>query len=369
MDKSLGIINLHSQLFALLKLGEKISSTTNLDTILQVLGDSARDILGADRCSIFIFDEQKQELWTKIAHGVKEIRVPAHAGVVGKAALSKEVQIVIDAYNDFRFNKEVDKKTGYVTKNIIAVPLLNSRSETIGVFQALNKKEGSFTNTDAEILVLIGNYASVSLENALLYNRLEKSQIKIINKLSGAAEFKDNETSAHTKRVGLYSELIALKFGFDNKAAHLMLLTSPMHDIGKIGIADSILLKPGKLDDHEFAVMKTHVDIGYNILYDESDIILKQAAVIAKEHHEKWDGTGYPEGKSGEDISIEARITAVCDVFDALTSHRPYKEAWSLEKSSDYIRNQAGKQFDPTVAEVFFAVYEQIVAIKEKYRD
>lgn len=228
--KTIENLNLSDQLFILLNLGKAISTNTSLDDILNILSDTAREIISADRCSIFIFDKNKDELWTKVAHGVNEIRVPAQAGVVGKAALSKEVQIVIDAYNDFRFNKDVDKSTGYVTKNIIAVPLLNHDNETIGVFQALNKKDGIFSNIDAELLILIGNYASVALENALLYSKLQKSQTKIINKLSEAAEFKDSETSAHTKRVGLYTEIIAKELGMSAEFCKLIKLTSPMHD-------------------------------------------------------------------------------------------------------------------------------------------
>ncbi len=362
-------IDVSNQLFMLLKLGEEISSKTNLDDILKILGDTAREILQADRCSIFIYDEKKQELWTRVAHGVDEIRVTADTGVVGKAALSQEVQIVIDAYNDFRFNKEVDKQTGYVTQNIIAVPLLNHNRETIGVFQALNKKSGFFTATDAEILVLIGNYASVSLENALLYNKLKESQTKIIHKLSGAAEFKDNETSAHTKRVGMYTEIIAQAMGFDRDFCDLVKLTSPMHDIGKIGIPDSILLKPGKLDDDEFTVMKKHAMFGYEILFEDGDEILKMAATIARDHHEKWDGSGYPMGKKGEEISIQGRITAVVDVFDALTSRRPYKEPWSVERAVKLIQGESGTHFDPKVIDAFLEKLDTFIEIKNLFKD
>ncbi|MFP4332647.1 MAG: HD-GYP domain-containing protein [Campylobacterales bacterium] len=362
-------VDFDSRLFMLLKLGEEIASKTNLDEILNILGDTARDIVEADRCSIFIYDKKKNELWTKVAHGVEEIRVSADSGVVGKAALSREVQIVIDAYNDFRFNKDIDKETGYLTKNIIAVPLLNSKRETIGVFQALNKKSGFFDNTDAEMLVLIGNYASVSLENALLYRELKESHTKIIHKLSSAAEFKDNETSVHTKRVGLFAEILGYELGLSRDRCSLLKLTSPMHDIGKIGIPDKILLKPGKLSDEEFEVMRTHAQIGYDILYDESDITLKTAAMIAREHHEKWDGGGYPLGIRGEAISIEGRITALVDVYDALTSKRPYKEAWSHEDAKALIQRSRGEHFDPNVVDVFLKNFQKIKSIKEKYSD
>lgn len=361
--------SISDKLYMLLNLGRAISTSTDLDSVLTIIVDVARDIIQADRCSIFIYDKENNELWTRKAHGVEEIRVSADSGVVGKAALSKEVQIVVDAYQDFRFNQAVDIETGYITKNIIAVPLLNHKNETIGVFQALNKKDGVFSNIDAELLILIGNYASVSLENALLYERLQRSQIKIINKLSEAAEFKDNETSAHTKRVGLYTELMAREIGMDNHFCYLMKLTSPMHDIGKIGISDSILLKPGKLSDDEFQIMKTHASIGYSLLYEKDDEILSMAATIAHDHHEKFDGTGYPNGKKGDEISLEGRITAIADVFDALTSKRPYKEAWSFDEAIKYIRTCKYKHFDPKLVEVFLDNKNEFLKIKTVYED
>lgn len=362
-------LDLSEQLFSLLKLGREISSTTNLTQLLEILGNTARDIIGADRCSIFIYNDRSKELWTCMAHGVKEIRVGAKKSVVGKAALSKEVQIVVDAYKDFRFNPEIDKKTGYVTKNIVAVPLLNHKGEAIGVFQALNKKKGIFTNIDAELLILIGNYASVSLENALLYKKIQDSQIKIVHKLSSVAEFKDSETTAHTKRVGSYSKIIAQELGLDNNFCQLIELTAPMHDIGKIGIPENIVLKPASLSNEEFEIMKKHSMIGFEILNEDDDEILKMAAKIARDHHEKFEGGGYPLNKKGEEISIEGRITAVADVFDALTSKRAYKEAWSIEESVLYIQNQRGKQFDPTVIDAFIKKVDEIISIKLSFKD
>jgi response regulator RpfG family c-di-GMP phosphodiesterase len=360
---------LSNQLYLLLKLGGLISTKTDLGEILTILSDMSRDILEADRCSIFIYDQARHELWTRVAHGVDEIRVSADSGVVGKAVLSKEVQIVVDAYNDFRFNPNVDKQTGYVTKNMIAVPLLNYKNEAIGVFQVLNKRHGIFTNIDAELLILIGNYASVSLENALLYQKLQTSQTKIINKLSEAAEFKDNETSAHTKRVGLYSEKIAMTLGMDAQFCKLISLTAPMHDIGKIGIPDHIIKKPGALTTEEFETMKTHARIGFNLLNDPEDEVLLMAANIARDHHEKIAGGGYPYGRKGEEISLEGRITAIADVFDALTSRRPYKEPWSIERSLELIRHLCGTQFDPDIVDAFFKNEAEIIRIRNSLLD
>ena len=357
------------QLAILLEFGKVINKIKSLDDVLESMACFARDILQADRCSIFIYNKEKEELWSKVAHKVHPIHFSANKGVAGYAALSKETQIVVDAYNDYRFNPDVDKMTGYLTQTILSVPLLDNQENTIGVFQALNKKESIFTNIDAEILLLISNYAASAIENAILYDRLRDTHTKIINKLASAAEFKDQETSKHTKRVGLYSALLAEQYGLSREDVNKIELTAPMHDAGKIGIADKIMLKPGKLDKEEFEIMKTHAQIGHDLLFDEENEYLITAALIALEHHEKWDGTGYPHGKKGEDISIFGRIVAIADVFDALISTRPYKAPWSFEKAHDHLRHNSGTHFDPTLIDLFNKNIDKIHTIYQELKD
>ena len=357
------------QLAILLEFGKVINKTKSLDDVLESMANFARDILQADRCSIFIYDKNKDELWSKVAHEVHPIRITAKRGLAGYAALSKETQIVVDAYNDYRFNRDVDKATGYLTHTILSVPLLDNQENTIGVFQALNKKQGIFTNVDAELLLLISNYAASAIENAILYDKLRDTQTKIINKLASAAEFKDQETSKHTKRVGLYSALLAEKYGLSQEDIAKIELAAPMHDAGKIGIADKILLKPDKLSKNEFEMMKTHTQLGHDLLFDEENEYLKAAALIALEHHEKWDGTGYPHGKKGEEISIFGRIVAIADVFDALISVRPYKEPWSFEKAHTLLNENSGTHFDPALIALFNENIEKIHTIYQELKD
>lgn len=357
------------QLAILLEFGKVINKTKSLDGVLESMANFARDILQADRCSIFIYDKEKEELWSKVAHEVHPIRISAKKGLAGYAALSKETQIVVDAYNDYRFNREVDKTTGYLTQTILSVPLLDNQENTIGVFQALNKKSSIFTNVDAELLLLISNYAASAIENAILYDKLRDTQTKIINKLASAAEFKDQETSKHTKRVGLYSALLAEKYGMCRDDITKIELAAPMHDAGKIGIADKLLLKPDKLTHKEFDVMKTHAKLGHDLLFDEENEYLKTAALIALEHHEKWDGSGYPHGKKGEEISIYGRIVAIADVFDALISIRPYKPAWSFKKAHAHLQKSRGIHFDPTLIDLFNENIEKIHAIYQDLKD
>ncbi len=358
------------QIDLLMSFAKVVSRIEDLDALLNTMAEYAKELVDADRCSIFLYDAKEDELWTTVAQETDmPIRIPADSGVAGYAALSKEIQIVVDAYNDFRFNPEVDQSTGYTTRTILTVPLLGHNDEVLGVFQALNKQNGLFTREDAEILLLISNYASQSIENALLSEKLNETQTQIILKLSSAAEFKDNDTSLHTKRVGLYSRLIAEKLGFSKKEADLLELTAPMHDAGKIGIADAIIHKPGKLSETEFNEMKRHAEIGYKLLYDEDNELLRTAAIIARDHHEKVDGSGYPQGLIGDEISLFGRIVAIADVFDALTTERPYKEPWSIKEAIKYLQDHRASHFDSSLVDIFVEDISEIKQIYNNFHD
>ncbi|MBM4180713.1 MAG: response regulator [Betaproteobacteria bacterium] len=192
---------------------------------------------------------------------------------------------------------------------------------------------------------------------------------EMITRLSRAAEFRDPETGAHIQRMANYSGLIAERLGLSGDEQDLILRAAPMHDVGKIGIPDHILLKPGRLDDAEMAIMKTHAERGYEILRDSNSRLLDLAALIAWTHHEKYDGGGYPRGLRGEDIPLPGRIVAVADVFDALTSARPYKPAWEIQRTLQWLREGSGHHFDPACVEAFLARFDDVMDIKNRYRD
>lgn len=199
--------------------------------------------------------------------------------------------------------------------------------------------------------------------------QLEKTRHTIITQLGRAAEYRDNETGLHILRVGYFSKMLALAAGFTDARAELMLHASMMHDVGKIGIPDNVLLKPCKLTPEEFDVIKTHPAIGAEIIGDHDADLLVMAREVALTHHEKWDGGGYPHGLKGEDIPITGRIVAVVDVFDALTTWRPYKQPWPAEKAFDLIREGAGKHFDPDLAHLFLARTAEVLDIMTRYSD
>ncbi|MGR5268162.1 HD-GYP domain-containing protein [Vibrio astriarenae] len=199
---------------------------------------------------------------------------------------------------------------------------------------------------------------------------IRQSKLEMIERLGRAAEYKDNETGMHVKRMAHYCYLLGIASGMNEEQATRLKNAAPMHDIGKIGIPDGILLKEGKLTSEEWAVMKTHVEIGGDILRNHSHSeLLKMAYTIAMSHHEKFNGQGYPNGLAGEDIPLVGRIAAIADVFDALTSERPYKQAWSDDRAFGLIEEEAGEHFDPNLAALFLSLREQVLEVKERFKD
>ncbi len=212
---------------------------------------------------------------------------------------------------------------------------------------------------------------NLALENKVRERtrELEETRLQIIRRLGRAGEYRDNETGFHVVRMSQTAGLLARAAGVPEAYSDLLVEAAPMHDIGKIGIPDHILLKPGKLTPEEWEIMKTHAAIGAEILGEHDSDLLQLARIVALNHHERWDGTGYPNGLSGENIPLVGRIVSIADVFDALTSERPYKKAWSVADASAYIRDQAGTAFDPNLALLFLEILPQVVEINQRFAD
>ncbi len=198
---------------------------------------------------------------------------------------------------------------------------------------------------------------------------LHDSRLEVVRRLGRAAEYRDNETGLHIIRMSKMAALLGRAAGMNDSEEDLLLNAAPMHDIGKIGIPDHILLKPGKLDADEFETMKTHAQIGADILSGDDSELLVMAKEIALSHHEKWDGSGYPAGLKGDAIPLVGRVTALADVFDALTSERPYKHAWPVDEAVSFIQEQSGKHFDPSLVTLFIDKLAEVVAIKDQYAE
>ncbi len=204
---------------------------------------------------------------------------------------------------------------------------------------------------------------------ALRTAELEKTRSQIIRRLGRAAEFKDNETGNHVIRMSHYARLIAQAAGLGASSVDILFHAAPMHDVGKIGVPDNILLKPGALDATEWEVMRQHPDMGGEIIGQHKDDLLHAAHCVATTHHEKWDGSGYPKGLQGEEIPLFGRIVAIADVFDALTTARPYKKAWTVEAAMALIEDGAGKHFDPGLLPALHQALPEMLKIKERYAE
>lgn len=359
-----------NKLELLLKVSSGLALEKDLKKILMELTNVAKKLLNADICSIFLHDKKQNQLWTIVAEKVNEIRIPDNKGIVGEVFHSREILHIPDAYQDPRFDKETDTKIGYHTKNMLAVPLINNTGTSFGVLEVINKLDDTaFDHEDIDLLKHITLYVGSIIENFFLNDKIKQAHKDLVYKLSSVTKFKDKETQNHIIRVGLFCAVLAKELNWSEEKIDLVKLAAPMHDIGKVGIPDLILLKQGKLDFDEREVIKKHSQYGYEILQGADSELLQLASAIAIQHHEKWDGTGYPYGLKGENISIEGRMTALADVFDALTSARPYKEAWSFDKALEYIASEKQKQFDPLLADFFISNSKAMIQIKEDYLD
>lgn len=353
-------------LVSLVKIGRSITALTDINVLLKVIAEETKNAMQADRCTVFIYDKEKNELWSKVALGMdsEEIRFPADKGLAGYVVKTGETLNIADAYNDRRFNKDVDSKTGYRTKTILCMPIKNNNQEIIGAFQVLNKVEGTFTKNDEDLLIAIGGSASIALENAQLFEQqkqLYKEQKELfesfINTLASSIDARDKITAGHSSRVKLYSMLLADELNLDEKTKELIEKAAILHDIGKIGIRDSVLQKEGKLTPEEYSHIQEHVKITHNILDNISmSKDFRIITEIACSHHEKYDGTGYYRHLKGEDIPYGGRILAVADVFDAITSRRHYRDKMPIRNVIDILIKDSGTHFDKNLVDVFLKI-------------
>ncbi len=286
-------------------------------------------------------------------------------------------------YDGFQVMEQIKE---FESDSYIPVLIFTANTDQLTRVQALASGARDFVNKPferTETINRIRNAMEVRLlqkqikgQNIILEQKvrertqeLRETRLEIIRRLGQAAEYRDNETGFHIIRMSKMCAVLGKAAGMKEAQCEQLLNASPMHDVGKIGIPDKILLKPGKLDADEWAIMKTHPTIGGELLSGHSDPLMVMARSIALTHHEKWDGAGYPAGLKGGDIPIEGRICCICDVFDALTSVRPYKKAWSVEDAVDEINRTSGKHFDPKLAALFNEVLPEIISLKKEYAD
>ncbi|MCK9472494.1 HD domain-containing phosphohydrolase [Sulfurimonas sp.] len=336
------------------KVASKILNKEGFNVIEAQNGKEAIEVLNRQKVDLILMD-----LMMPVMDGYE-----ATAIIKSDDRFSTIPLIIISALSDKEaINKGL--KLGadeYLTKpyDIIEFGLRVKNAIKLGAYQNMLKEHKKILEQEVA-------KKTKELQDALI--EIQKSEQDIISILGKTAEYRDNETSVHTLRVGEMAALIARKIGWSSDDVELIRLASPMHDLGKVGIADNILLKPGKLDEEEFEIMKQHSTIGYSILSQKETPLLKLAAEIANTHHEKYNGKGYPNGLIGDNIPLSGAIVAVVDVFDALLSERPYKRAFTLETALEIIKNDSGTHFNPKVVELFMDSLDEIIAIRTKLQD
>ena len=349
------------QLMTLTVLSQILNSTLEHRTVRRRAMQAATELMKAEVGSLLLIDEETNRLYFEVALGDKEETVKTFhlemgEGIAGWVAKNGEPLIVHDAQSDPRFFSEVDKKSKFTTKNVICVPV-KVKEKTIGVLEAINKLAGeTFSDEDLAIFQSLADQVAVALDNARLLAEIEGLFFQTAESLADAIEKRDPYTGGHTKRVTTYSLAIGDQLNLEPGEMRWLKLAAILHDIGKIGVEDAILRKTDKLDEEEFAQMKTHTLMGAEIIGH-----IKQLHGIIpglKYHHEKIDGKGYPEGLANGNIPLIAKIVAVADTFDAMTSDRPYRKALTREEAFNELRRCIGTQFDEKLVNSFIKASE-----------
>lgn len=347
-------------LLSLLRLGHVISSERDLDNILHIVREETVKALDAERCTVFVYDRESNELWSRVASGIdghEILRIPANTGLAGYVLKLGEVLNIPDVYADPRFNKEVDRKTGYKTRNLLCMPIKDRNGDSIGVLQVLNKRTGAFGRSDEELLMAISATASITFENAIMAQEQKRAFESFIRTLSSTIDARDPITAGHSERVSDYSLLVGEEMQMITNDLEALKYAAMLHDIGKIGIREEVLTKDGRLTIDEYLHIQEHARYTYEILkHIHFPKHLINVPHIAASHHEKVDGTGYFRGLKGEEIPLSGRIVALSDVFDAITSLRHYRSRMPFDKVLKIIRKDAGSHFDIECVDMFFRV-------------
>ena len=339
-----------ARLDLILDVTRKLMSVTDLTALLWLIADATTKLVDCDRATVFFVDQEKNELWSKVALGASEIRFPIGRGIAGTVAATGETINIPDAYADPRFNQDIDKRTGYKTNNLLTFAMTGHDGHVIGVFQAINKHGGRFTGDDEATLASLASSAAVAVENATLVEAQKQLWVSLVETLAATVDARDQQTAGHSRRVTRYAEVIAAAMGMTPAEIERVRTAGLLHDYGKIAVRDRFLQKAGKLDDAEFAYMKAHAEkTGEFLRHLRFPQDMRDVPLMAAQHHERMDGKGYPLGLGGDQIHVGARIVAAADVFDALTAPRYYKPAYPIAKTMEIMRSMAGEHLDPTV--------------------
>jgi HD-GYP domain-containing protein (c-di-GMP phosphodiesterase class II) len=376
----------------LLNVGIALSSVHDLQKLLGLILSEARRLTRADAGTLYLVREnnlvfkvsQCQSLTERLGEPIMERQYQSFEmpispeSIAGYVALTRETVNIRDvraipAESPYRYNSSWDERTGYETRSMLVLPLENKEGKIVGVLQLINALAGGkvapFPGSSERVARSLASQAAVSIENAALAENLQQAHLDTIFRLGVAAEYRDKETANHIKRMSHFSAQIAEGLGWTKDEVKPFFWASLMHDVGKLGIPDAILQKPGPLTPEERRIMELHSIIGGNILKGSEAPVLKQARLVALTHHERFDGKGYPRGLKGEEIPIEGRITILADIFDALSSRRVYKEALPENEVLAVLEKGRGLFFDPEILSLFLDRLDEVREIQARYGD
>jgi putative nucleotidyltransferase with HDIG domain len=354
IDSQENILSEREQILKLTEISRVINTITDMKTLTISVLKSMLIMFNGENSFIMINDNKKMVPLLGMTRGNTTISpedFKISTSIAMKAAESRSPILTLNAADDPRFMKNQSIMCHGIKQVLCAPMVYNNKSEGIIYVENSHSVSPAFSKFHKDLIEVLANQSAVALVNARLYNRINKLYLSTIETLATALEFKDPYTRGHSKRVQTYSNAIANEMGLDKKTIEALLYASLLHDIGKIGIEDKILNKNQKLDDLEYQKIRLHVSMGAEMIEPIKLLLDKVPAV--RHHHERWDGKGYPDGLAGTDIPLEARIIAVADTFDAMTSKRPYRDALSLEEAKKEIINNSGTQFDPVIVEIF----------------
>lgn len=331
---------------------------------IEIMSNLARELMHVERCIFWFYDEENAKIRSLASQDINSCEIDAFDGIIGHVIKTGEPRIVNDSLSDPYYNPKIEKTVGFKSYSSIFIPLKNSDNSVYGALQVINKLGGTFFDEeDMEIMIFVALYCEEALTSFFFEEELIQTQNDIVFLLAELGESRSKETGAHVRRVSYMATHLAELAQLPPRDVQMIKLASPLHDLGKVGIPDAILNKPGRLTDEEYTNMKKHTRIGHNILAPMQRKLLRAADIIVYQHHERYDGKGYPQGLAGEDIHIYARITSICDVFDALANKRSYKHPWPKEEIYAEFEKQRGFQFDPQLTDLFLEHFDDFYDI------
>lgn len=356
---------MENELLSLLDAFKELNSDLDIKVVFQNIILQMVKILDAEAGTLWVVDSDREVINATAVYGptsssILKVELKMDEGIVGKVICSGKLQLISDVSKDPDWTPRVDKNSGFITKSMLTVPLI-AKGKVMGAMQLLNKKGGRhFTEKDARMALILANQSALALYNSQMFEEIQNINISMIRTLAKTLDKRDPYTAGHSERVASYSKSIALKIGLDPKACDELYKAALLHDIGKIGIPDEILRKPTKLSNEEYEIIKKHPEIGADILSTmEPKKTIRNAVETARYHHERLDGSGYPDRLSGQDIPLFAKIVGIADTFDAITTDRPYNKGLSYKEAAEELNKCRNTHFDEKLVLAFLTVLEE----------